>query len=306
MTESLRRLLQHPIDYAGLYPPASLDMRGALAEYGTAMDSEEEWILNRFLCPADKLADCFEALGEFEDKQTGAAPWIDFGVIGTPLESGEAAMESLKKNMSEVKLAFQHGDVTTFEVKLPLGDQFAGCVAAVAKSFNWFDERDVEVYVELPWGPGRREAMAELASQVDGVGFKARLGGPKPENFPDTREVATFIGEVAGLESMFKFTAGLHLPLRNYDSDVPSYQHGFVNVMVASAIATIQSASTDEVDEVLAIQDPSAFIFTDKTIEIGDHKLSLKDIDEWWLYFGGFGSCSFKEPIEGLRTNGWL
>ena len=111
MTESLRRLLQHPIDYAGLFPPTNQDMRTALADYGRVMDSRDEWIINRFLCPADRLSDCFETLGEFEDKSSGKAPWIDFGVIGTALTSGATAADSLKKDVSEIKLAFQHGDV---------------------------------------------------------------------------------------------------------------------------------------------------------------------------------------------------
>jgi len=150
------------------------------------------------------------------------------------------------------------------------------------------------------------DAMATLASSIDGIGFKARTGGVRPDQFPDTRTVAAFITEVAGLDSTFKFTAGLHQPLRSYDSNLSTYQHGFLNVMIAAALATIQDASTDLVDEVLAIQDPAQIVFTDKTIEVGDNVLSLKDIDEFWLFFGGFGSCSYKEPIEGLQRLGWL
>lgn len=281
-------------------------MRASLKEYGELMESENEWILNRFLCPVSRLQDCFEALGDFEDRQTGEAPWIDFGVIGTPLVAGATALESVQKDMSEIKLALQHGDVTTYEVKLPLGDEFAACVGAVKKSFNWFDERDIEVYAELPWGPGAAEAMADLASEVDGIGFKARTGGTAPDYFPEVRELATFICDVSGLESMYKFTAGLHEPVRHYDSNLSTYRHGFLNVMVASALATIQNASSNEVEAVLNVQDASEFIFTDKTVEVLEKRLSIKDIDEWWLFFGGFGSCTVQEPLEGLKRLGWL
>lgn len=305
MTESLRRLLQNPIDYAGLYPPAELGMRAALEEYGEILDSEDTWMVNRFVCPTNRMAECLAQLEQAETS-TGEAPSVDFAVIGTPLESGATANESLQKDIALLKPGFQKGDVSTFEIKIATGAEFDGCLGAVKKAFNWFDERDVEVYVELAWGPGMSEAMSKVVSEIDGVGLKARTGGVRPEQFPDTRTLASFITEVAGLESTFKLTAGLHSPLRRYDSNLSTYQHGFLNVMVGGAIAYIQSASTDQVDEVLAIQDPSLFVFTDKTVEVLDHKLSLKDIDEFWLFFGGFGSCSYQEPIDGLKEAGWL
>jgi hypothetical protein len=281
-------------------------MRSALAEYGRVMDSKDEWVVNRFLCPVDRLPECFEVLDEFEDKETGKAPWVDFGVIGSSPSNGAEAAEMLKRDMSEVKLAFQHGDVTTYEVRFPAGAELDGCIGALKASFNWFDERDVEVYVELPWGPNMSEGVAKLAAEVDGVGFKARTGGPKSESVPGIRPLAAFISEAAGLEAMFKFTAGLHRPLRHYDSDMGAFQHGFLNVMIASALAYIQHASVADIEQVLNMEDPAQFVFTDQTIEVGNHRLTLKDVDEWWLYFGGFGSCSWKEPIDGLRSLGWL
>jgi hypothetical protein len=281
-------------------------MRAALEEYGKVLDSPDTWMVNRFVCPTSRMSECFEILEEAEETGTGEKPWIDFAVVGTPLERGATASESLEKDMSTLRPAFQLGDVTTFEVKVPTGDELAGCVGALKKGFNWFDERDVEVYVELPWGAHMSDDMATVAGEIDGIGFKARTGGVRPDQFPDTRTLAGFISEVAGLESTFKFTAGLHQPLRSYDSNISTFQHGFLNVMIASALATIQGASTDLIDEVLSIQDSAQFVFTDKTVEVGDNVLSLKDIDEFWLFFGGFGSCSFKEPIEGLQRLGWV
>lgn len=305
MTESLRRLLQNPIDYAGLYPPASLDMCTALEEYGTAMDGDDEWILNRFICPANRLTECQEILKDALDP-SGESAWVDFSIVGTPLVQGATASDSLQKDMKIVKAAFEFGDISTFEIKLPLGAEFEGCLSAVKRAFNWFDERDVEVYLELPWGAGMSEAIVESATKIDGVGFKARTGGTKPEHFPDVRDLATYIVEIGGLESLNKFTAGLHQPVRHYDSNTSAYHHGFLNTMTASILATIQDATSNEVEQILNIQDASLFVFTEESIEVLGNRISLKDIDEWWLFFGGFGSCSFKEPIEGLQRLGWL
>ena len=157
------------------------------------------------------------------------------------------------------------------------------------------------MFVELPLGEGLSEAMAEVASQIDGVGFKARTGGVKADQFPSVAQVAEFIAEVAGLEAPFKFTAGLHEPIRYYDSELACYRHGFLNVLVASALAMIQQATVSEIEQVLSVEDGGLIKFSDQTVEVLGTSLSLKDIDEWWLYFGGYGACVYDEQIVGLR-----
>ena len=54
---SLRALLSNLIDYAGLYPPASLPMAIVLERYRCFRASPEAWILNRLVLPAGKLGE---------------------------------------------------------------------------------------------------------------------------------------------------------------------------------------------------------------------------------------------------------
>src|ERR1700693_887261 len=54
---SLRALLTNLIDYAGLYPPATLSLPVALHNYKQYLASPERWILNRLVLPATKLDD---------------------------------------------------------------------------------------------------------------------------------------------------------------------------------------------------------------------------------------------------------
>jgi hypothetical protein len=56
MPESLRALLANLIDYAGLYPPASLPLDCVIANYRRYLASPDAWILNRLVLPSDKLA----------------------------------------------------------------------------------------------------------------------------------------------------------------------------------------------------------------------------------------------------------
>ena len=56
-TASLHALLENLIDYAGLFPPASLPMERALANYDAYRRGEHSWILGRFIVPLSKLSE---------------------------------------------------------------------------------------------------------------------------------------------------------------------------------------------------------------------------------------------------------
>ena len=58
--EGLARL----IDHAPLFPPASMDMPAAVAEDRRARDSEQAWMLARFVCPASRLRELHAELGD--------------------------------------------------------------------------------------------------------------------------------------------------------------------------------------------------------------------------------------------------
>src|SRR5713226_3920217 len=54
-------LLHDLIDYAGLFPPASLAMATSVANYDTYSRSEWRWILGRFIVPVAQFAEFEEA-----------------------------------------------------------------------------------------------------------------------------------------------------------------------------------------------------------------------------------------------------
>jgi len=55
MTETLRTLLAGLIDYAGLFPPAALEMGEAKRRYASYSVGEHAWVLGRFVVPAARL-----------------------------------------------------------------------------------------------------------------------------------------------------------------------------------------------------------------------------------------------------------
>ncbi len=54
MTKSLRALLEHLIDYAGLFPPAALSMQDAVRNYARYREGEHAWALGRFIVPKER------------------------------------------------------------------------------------------------------------------------------------------------------------------------------------------------------------------------------------------------------------
>jgi hypothetical protein len=53
--DARRALLERLIDHAALFPPASLAMPAALDEDRRARESDDSWLLARFVCPVSKL-----------------------------------------------------------------------------------------------------------------------------------------------------------------------------------------------------------------------------------------------------------
>ena len=57
MTKSLRALLEHLIDYAGLFPPAALSMQDAVRNYARYREGEYAWALGPFIVPKERAAE---------------------------------------------------------------------------------------------------------------------------------------------------------------------------------------------------------------------------------------------------------
>lgn len=55
MIESFRAMLTNVVDYAGLYPPASLSLDETVANYERYRVSRYAWMLNRLVLPIEKL-----------------------------------------------------------------------------------------------------------------------------------------------------------------------------------------------------------------------------------------------------------
>src|SRR5215813_2993183 len=72
---ALRALLNELIDYAGVFPPASLDMKTAVRNYSEYRAGDHAWMLGRFVLPVQKLEEFTQAFIE-ECCYEQVSPWL--------------------------------------------------------------------------------------------------------------------------------------------------------------------------------------------------------------------------------------
>lgn len=296
----MARLLDGVIDYAGLFPPAKHNMAEAVREYAEISTGPDNWIVDRFVCPATRLGELANAMRANE-----AEPFV-VTVVGTPHETDPKI--AVQHDANEIVQARETGHIVveSYEARVAQGEGLDASVAAVAKLPKMVVDPKLEVYLELGWDDGLVDAMHDASSLFESCGFKARTGGVTASDFPSVEQLAGFISECAALEAPFKYTAGLHEPVRYYDEDLSVYRHGFLNVVLAGALAVTRDLNRREIQAVLDIDDPGKFHFGVDDIRVGDHWLEAEQIDKLWVFFGGIGSCSVDEPINGLRRLGLL
>jgi hypothetical protein len=291
-----RALLADLVDYAGLFPPAALPMEQAVAEYARWRRSPEAWMLGRFVVPAGRLAELSRAADAHLPEPGAGDPWALSALLG-PDVYGESALVT----------AFNAGSagravVDAVELKAASAAEAEAALAALPPGLAPF--------VEVPLDGDLDAILAVLEAR--GARAKARTGGVVPEAIPSPADVARFIAACARAGVPWKATAGLHHPVRaehalTYAGDSPrAVMHGFLNVFAAGALARA-GASPSDLEAVLREGDPSALRLGRDALAWRDLRASTDQVREARRSFAtSFGSCSFEEPVAGLRELGVL
>jgi hypothetical protein len=115
MTEAIRTLLAGLIDYAGLFPPAGLDMVDATRQYADYLSGPYAWALGRFIVPAARLGD--------------VEPTWRCSVIGIPPRVVEACEIKVERAADAAALLATIPKEVTAYFELPIGED-AGPLAS--------------------------------------------------------------------------------------------------------------------------------------------------------------------------------
>jgi hypothetical protein len=279
----VRDLLVHAIDYAGLFPPAGLDMETSVRNYATYRKGPDRWALGRFVLP----------VGGLEDFEAKAAPLLEEGepwplsvLGGNDLAADMKAIETFRERH------LRNARIASLEIKTATVDGIRKAAAVIG--------RRIETFFEIPIA----QDPAELLDAIHATRGRAkvRTGGTTRGAAPPPADLARFL-RLASSRAAFKATAGLHHAVRNVrpltyeagcDTDV---LHGFLNVFLASCRA-LQGSGDDALRKTLEDQELAPFREGGAAwsgVGPADARRSRSE------FFLSFGSCSFDEPVAELK-----
>ena len=318
-------ILDGLFDYAGLFPPASLEMDAAVSEYLGHRGGSERYMVGPFVVPAARLHDmqrAFEVLGS----------GTDFTLLPRPVTDPARDTSTLEEDFRAARRLEQHTDLpfrcVAVESRIPVPMVDAAAYASLVRiALENAGLEPARVFLEIPRGD---DFEARLGPYFDALvaasgrplfAGKLRCGGSTPADYPSSREIALFILAGIRVDCPFKFTAGLHHPFRHFSDNNDVIMHGFVNVVVATTVgAAIKGhvrmkndpSQGDDVpqvtfdapailEQILEEYTPQKFRFVGNNVRWESFILqpdALRRVRSELAL--GIGSCSIREPLEDL------
>ena len=224
-----------------------------------------------------------EALAEDRAARTSPYGWMLDRFVCPASKLG--SLDGLDAPVSVVLDADLEAPAEAIEVRLGSPRPGSAELLRLATDLSqWSDEVYYELVLDATW----RDSIPAAVGAIAAVGgrVKLRCGG---EVVPDVEQVALVMVSCWAARVPMKATAGLHHPLRR------GAEHGFLNFLCA---ATRAREGLDSVGKVLSAE------------SLDELSLSSLTADEVRVtrsvLFKGFGSCSWREPVDDLRGLGVL
>ncbi len=333
MLPTIQCLLDGIIDYAGLFPPARLDLKTAIERFAAYRSGPHAWMLARFVCPTARMAELQTVAGDlFTSTEHG--PWR-FSALGRSGKTANAFVTGLEDDLAAIREfeAIDDGRVVVdlIETRLPNAvvesDDATAAADLIERTSHVMEVhkgivgKNLRIFLEIPFGKDWRNTVAHTLSAMAEhnrthaearrhdempdaatIGAKIRTGGIEASMIPPIEQVAMFIDRCRVDNVPFKATAGLHHPLRHHSAEVDAKMHGFLNVFVAAGLARLHVLDQTELAEILGEESRDGFRFDETGISWGEHTMSTEQIHPVRSHFAcSFGSCSLEEPVDDLR-----
>jgi hypothetical protein len=296
---SLRALLAHSIDYAGMFPPCSLGLDSAVRNQAEYVLSRDEWMLGAFVLSAEQFDAAKQLVSQFDAQHP-----LRIAALGPKTASANAFLEALDDANAATRSLSRHNvdliSISHLEMFLPKDVDIASLNEA--RSIVG----DLPVFWEAP--PDRTEQTVALLSEFNSdadsptFGFKLRTGGVTADAFPTSMQIAKALVAPATHQLPLKFTAGLHHPLRQYRGEVETKMHGFLNVLGAAVLAAEHLWDANQTAIMLEDENADSFSFTDDFFAWREWRIDIKRLQYRRRFVVSFGSCSFDEPRDDLRA----
>jgi hypothetical protein len=286
------------IDYAGLFPPAKLDMAQALGEYDDCRRGDYAWMLGKFIVPASRMPELLERM---------SAERLPLSVIvdaGNDPRSWFGNANAVLERIAAYRLKEARVSIDALEVPLPRlvskRDTYEATIGQCAMLAEKHGLRDLPAYVEIPRDERFEELLSNTAQALRRYDLhgKVRCGGLTPDAYPSPQELARYIWTDREYAGGFKATAGLHHPVRHYNAAAGATMHGFLNLLFATALA--DRLEVAELAKILDDTEAAHFVFNDRDVRYMAEEISLDDLEAARAHFMAYGSCSFSEPVDDL------
>ena len=295
---SLHALLATSIDYAGMFPPCSLDLESALRNQAEYVRSPDAWMLGAFVLPVEQFDAARQLLSQFDPLHP-----LRVAALGPKIANADAFPEAVDKADTAIRWLSSNVDLVVIghlEMFLPHDVDLA--LLDEARSILG----DLPAFWEAP--PDRAQGtialLAEHNSDADSAtfGYKLRTGGVTADAFPTSAQIAEALVTPATHQLPIKFTAGLHHPIRQFRDEVKTKMHGFLNVLGAAVLAAEHRWDAHQTLLMLEDESVDSFSFTDDFFAWHEWKIDIERLKYRRKFVTSFGSCSFDEPREDLRT----
>ena len=300
---SLRALLAHSIDYAGMFPPCSLELEPSLRNQAQYVRSDDAWMLNAFVLPVAQFDAAKQFLSEFDPVHP-----LSVSALGPRTENATAFCEALEETDAAIRSLSKHNVdlVSINQLEMFLPDDVDLVLLKETRSIIG----SLPAFWEAPAERAEQTIalLAEHNSNADEptFGYKLRTGGVTADAFPASAQIAPALVAPATHQVPIKFTAGLHHPLRQHRDEVQTKMHGFLNVLGAAVLAAEHKWDTAQTTAMLEDEDVSSFKFGDEFFAWREWKIELQRLKDRRRFVTSFGSCSFDEPRGDLRALGFL
>jgi len=293
---SLRALLNRSIDYAGMFPPCSLELGPSLKNQAEYVRSTDSWMLSTFVLPIAKFGDAAESISQFDKHHP-----LRVSALGAKTEKAADFLAEIR-NAAETIRSFQKQHVD--RVSVVQLEMFAPADIDLAK-FNeaaaLLADLKLQMFWETPVESGEKTIALLARAKQPAFGYKLRTGGVTADAFPGSVQVARALLASTKDHVPIKFTAGLHHPVRQFRDEVKTEMHGFLNVLGAGILSAEHHWGETQMIEMLEDQRPDSFEFHDTVFAWSDWEITIDRIKARRKFVTSFGSCSFDEPREDLR-----
>ncbi len=302
---SLKALLAGSIDYAGMFPPANLDLESALTNYGAYVRTKDVWMLGPFVLPLTKFEATSASLTPFDVEHR-----LCISALGAKTDSAAEFVKAVASAAEMIRVFnASHGATASVDqLELPLpADANADVLAEASASLS---ELNLSTFLESAPDEAERTiallAGHENAPHAGRFGFKLRTGGVIASAFPSSVQLARALVAAIGHRVPIKFTAGLHHPVRGFQQSVQTKMHGFLNVLGAGVLGAEHGWEVQQTASMLEDESAESFHFDDDTFSWRDWSIATEEIAARRAFVTSLGSCSFDEPREDLHALGLL